>query len=46
MGIKEGKGIFYYSNGDRKGDKFKGNWIKNLSEGRGVYIYIKMEKNI
>ena len=37
-GIKEGKGIMYYNDGD----KYEGDWRNVNKEGKGIY-YVKME---
>ena len=34
-GLAEGKGTYYYNNGDR----FEGKWKKNKREGRGIFYY-------
>ena len=39
-GIKEGKGIFYYNDGD----KYEGEWKNDTKEGKGVYYFKKGDK--
>ena len=34
-GIREGKGIMYYNNGDR----YEGDWKNDKKEGKGKYYY-------
>ena len=34
-GLKEGKGIYYFNNGDR----YEGEWKKDIKEGKGIYFY-------
>ena len=34
-GLKEGKGIFYWNDGD----KYEGDWRNNKIEGKGIYYY-------
>jgi len=33
--MREGKGIYYYSNGER----YKGDFKNNMREGKGIYYY-------
>ena len=35
MGKKEGKGIFYYKNGNR----YEGDWRNDKKEGKGIAYY-------
>ena len=34
-GKKDGKGVYYYNNGDR----YEGNWKEGVREGKGIYYY-------
>ena len=34
-GLREGKGIFYFNNGDR----YEGDWKNDKREGKGIYYY-------
>ena len=38
-GKKEGKGVYYYNNGDR----YEGNWKGGVREGKGIYYYTNGE---
>jgi hypothetical protein len=35
MGLRHGKGTFYYSNGS----KYEGDWEKNFKHGHGVFTF-------
>ena len=39
-GKKDGKGVYYYSNGDR----YEGDWKAGLRDGKGVYYYSNGER--
>ena len=39
-GLFDGKGTFYFKNGDR----YEGNWKKGIKEGRGIYYYSNRDR--
>ena len=41
-GLKEGKGIYYYNNGDR----YEGDWKNDKQEGKGIFYYTNRDKEM